>query len=103
MTPKEPARKATSLWSLAVLIVVVLGATEAMNWWQSQRQADELKRVLSQQAVQAAVADPAAAADLAVAQLQVIAEPQHFLHLPHRDPRSRHAVPSPPEGRRFLP
>lgn len=53
MTPKEPARKATSLWSLAVLIVVVLGATEAMNWWQDQRQADELKRVLSQQAVQA--------------------------------------------------
>lgn len=53
MTPQEPARQTTSLWSLAVLIVVVLGTTEAWRLWQDYRQADEVKLLLSQQTVQA--------------------------------------------------
>ena len=53
MTQNEPARKTTSLWSLAVLIAVVFGTTEAWRLWQDHRQADELKLILSQQAVQA--------------------------------------------------
>lgn len=53
MTSKEPARSTTSLWSLAVLVAVVLGATEAWRLWQDQRQADELKLILSQQAIEA--------------------------------------------------
>jgi len=51
MTANKPARRATSLWSLAVLIVLVLGATEGLQWWQDQRQADELTQVLRQQSV----------------------------------------------------
>lgn len=50
MTPTQPPR-ASSWWTLAVLLGVIWGGFQALQWWQAQQQSQALADVLRRQPV----------------------------------------------------
>lgn len=48
--PHKPV-KTRSLWTLALLLVLIAGGSKALNWWQEDRTADLIKANLHQQRI----------------------------------------------------
>lgn len=51
--PPPPPSSARTLWSLVAVVGLVWALSQALHWWQSQKQATEVARVLQQHPVEA--------------------------------------------------
>lgn len=51
MNTRSSPANTRSLWSLALLLVLIVGGSKAFNWWKDTRTADRIKAGLGQQRI----------------------------------------------------
>jgi glutaredoxin len=49
-TPQPPSRQ-RSLWSLALVLILVVGGSKSLSWWRNKQAADQIKAHLGQQRI----------------------------------------------------